>query len=195
MSEELQRCGWTGNDPLLSEYHDHEWGEPCHDDRALFERLTLEAFQAGLSWLLILRKREHFRQAFDGWNVARIAAYGEQDVARLMGDPGIVRNRRKILSTIHNAQCFLDVSARHGSFDRYIWSLVDGAPLSRPAAPTWSAVPAATPESELLSKKLRQRGFKMVGPIMCYSFMQSVGIVNDHVQDCFKTPRPTSDMR
>ncbi|HEY0737481.1 MAG TPA: DNA-3-methyladenine glycosylase I [Herpetosiphonaceae bacterium] len=195
MSEELQRCGWTSTDPLMIEYHDHEWGEPCHDDRALFERLTLEAFQAGLSWLLILRKREHFRRAFDGWDVARIAAYGEQDVERLMNDPGIVRNRRKILSTIHNAQRFLDVSAEHGSFDRYIWSLVDGVPLSRPAAPTWSAVPAATPESEMISKELRRRGFKMVGPIMCYSFMQSAGLVNDHVQDCFKTARPTDDGR
>lgn len=195
MTEEVQRCGWSGNDPLMIDYHDHEWGEPCHDDRALFERLTLEAFQAGLSWLLILRKREHFRQAFDDWNVERIAAYGDEDVARLMNDPGIVRNRLKITSTIHNAQRFLDVSAEHGSFDRYIWSFVDGAPLIRPSAPTWSAVPAATPESEKLSKELRRRGFKMVGPIMCYSFMQSTGMVNDHVQGCFKNQMPASDER
>lgn len=195
MTEELQRCGWSGNDPLMIDYHDHEWGEPCHDDRALFERLTLEAFQAGLSWLLILRKREHFRQAFDGWNVERIAAYGDGDVARLMSDPGIVRNRLKITSTIHNAQRFLEMSAEYGSFDRYIWSFVDGAPLIRPAAPTWSAVPAATPESEKLSKELRRRGFKMVGPIMCYSFMQSIGMVNDHVQGCFKNQLPASGER
>lgn len=192
MSENLTRCGWAGSDPLMIAYHDDEWGQPCHDDRALFERLTLEAFQAGLSWQLILRKREHFRHAFEGWDLERIAAYDDQNVARLMADPGIVRNRLKILSTIHNAQRFLDVSAEHGGFDRYIWSLMDGAPLVRPAAPTWSAVPAATPESAQLSKALRRRGFKMVGPIMCYSFMQSIGMVNDHVQDCFKTQIPAT---
>jgi DNA-3-methyladenine glycosylase I len=190
MSQQPRRCAWAASDPLMLAYHDHEWGEPCHDDQALFERLTLEAFQAGLSWLLILRKREHFRRAFDEWQVERIAEYGSQDVARLLADPGIVRNRRKIESTIHNARCFLELRAEYGSFDRYIWSLVGGAPLLRPAAPTWTAVPAWTAESELMARELRRRGFKMVGPTMCYSFMQSVGMVNDHVQDCFKAPRP-----
>lgn len=195
MSEELQRCGWTGSDPLMIAYHDEEWGETCHDDRELFERLTLEAFQAGLSWQVILRKREHFRRAFDGWDVARIAAYDDRDIERLMADPGIVRNRLKIRSTIHNAQCFLNVNAEYGSFDRYIWSLVDGAPLVDAPTPTWAAVPAATPESERIAKELRRCGFKMVGPIMCYSFMQSIGMVNDHVRDCFKTQMPTTGER
>lgn len=190
MTEDLQRCGWAGNDPLMIAYHDYEWGEPCHDDQALFERLTLEAFQAGLSWLLILRKREHFRRAFDEWDVERIAAYGDQEVERLLSDPGIVRNRLKVASTIRNAQRFLDLRAEYGSFDRYIWSFVDGAPLIRPPAPTWTAVPAATPESDVIARDLRHRGFKMVGPIMCYSFMQSIGMVNDHVQGCFKEPPP-----
>ena len=183
---EPQRCQWTLHDPLLIAYHDEEWGVPCHEDRALFERLTLEAFQAGLSWLLILRKREHFRRAFDQWDVERIAAYTAADVERLLSDPGIIRNRRKIESTIENARRFLEIQAAYGSFDRYIWSLVDQAWQSRPPAAIWSAVPAYTPESESIARELRRRGFKMVGPTMCYSFMQSVGMVNDHVQGCFK---------
>jgi DNA-3-methyladenine glycosylase I len=183
---ELQRCQWTMQDPLLVTYHDEEWGVPCHDDRALFERLTLEAFQAGLSWLLILRKREHFRRAFDEWDVQRIASYTAADVERLLNDPGIIRNRRKIESTIENARRLLEVQAAYGSFDRYIWSLVDGARLAQSPAPIWSAVPAYTPESERIARELRRQGFKMVGPTMCYSFMQSVGMVNDHVQSCFK---------
>ncbi len=166
---------------------------PCHDDQALFERLTLEAFQAGLSWLLILRKRENFRRAFDDWDIQRIAAYGSEDVERLISDRGIVRNRRKIISTIHNAGCFLKIQAEYGSFDRYIWAFVDGAPLRRPSAQVWSAVPAWTPESESIARELRRRGFMMVGPTMCYSFMQSVGMVNDHVQGCFKANLPASD--
>jgi DNA-3-methyladenine glycosylase I len=186
MLDQPQRCDWTLSDPLMIAYHDKEWGVPCHDDQALFERLILEAFQAGLSWLLILRKRENFRRAFHHWDVQRIAAYGPEDVERLMNDPGIVRNRRKITSTIHNANRFLDVQAEYGSFDRYIWSFVDGEPLRRPRETTWSAVPAWTPESEIMARELRRRGFKMVGPTMCYSFMQSIGMVDDHVQRCFK---------
>ncbi|HEX6292355.1 MAG TPA: DNA-3-methyladenine glycosylase I [Herpetosiphonaceae bacterium] len=184
--DQPQRCEWTMRDPLMIAYHDDEWGVPCHNDRALFERLILEAFQAGLSWLLILRKRENFRRAFHEWDVERIAAYDDKDVERLLNDPGIIRNRRKIDSTIHNARRFLDVQAEHGSFDRYIWSFVGGAPLLRPSAPIWSAVPAWTPESDRMARELRRRGFKMVGPTMCYSFMQSVGMVNDHVEHCFK---------
>jgi DNA-3-methyladenine glycosylase I len=183
---EPQRCQWTMCDPLLIAYHDEEWGVPCHDDRALFERLTLEAFQAGLSWLLILRKREHFRRAFEQWDVERIAAYTAADVERLLSDPGIIRNRRKIESTIENARRLLAIQAAYGSFDRYIWSLVDQERQNSLPAALWSAVPAYTPESEHMARELRRQGFKMVGPTMCYSFMQSVGIVNDHVQGCFK---------
>jgi DNA-3-methyladenine glycosylase I len=167
-------------------YHDEEWGVPCHDDDALFERLMLECFQAGLSWLTILRKRENFRRAFDGWDAQRIAAYGPEEVARLMSDPGIVRNRLKIQAAISNANAFLAIRREEGSFDRYVWSFVGGEPLRRPAPPTTQAIPATTAESDALSKDLKRRGFRFVGSTICYAFMQSVGMVNDHVQGCFK---------
>ena len=167
-------------------YHDEEWGVTCHDDDALFERLMLECFQAGLSWLTILRKRENFRRAFDGWDAQRIAAYGPEEVARLMSDPGIVRNRLKIQAAISNANAFLAIRREEGSFDRYVWSFVGGEPLRRPAPPTTQAIPATTAESDALSKDLKRRGFRFVGSTICYAFMQSVGMVNDHVQGCFK---------
>ena len=184
------RCPWAVSSPLMLAYHDHEWGQPCHNDQALFERLVLESFQSGLSWATILHKREHFRQAFDGWDVARIAAYGPDDVTRLMADAGIVRNRRKIEATITNAHGFLAVQAEVGSFDRYLWSFVGGSPLLRPAPPAWDTLPTQTTESQTLARDLRRRGFAFVGPTMCYALMQSVGMVNDHVQGCFLAAPP-----
>ena len=185
----LPRCPWAGTDPLMVAYHDHEWGVPCHDDRELFERLILEGFQAGLSWSTILRKREAFRRAFDGFDPERVAAYGPADVERLLADPGIVRNRLKVAAATRNAQAFLAVRAEAGSFDRYVWSFVCGAPLRRPVPPTWAEVPATTPESDALSKDLKRRGFTFVGSTICYAFMQSVGMVDDHVQGCWRAER------
>jgi DNA-3-methyladenine glycosylase I len=181
-----QRCDWTLRDPLMIAYHDEEWGVPCHDDVALFERLTLEAFQAGLSWLTILRKRENFRRAFDRWDIQRIAAYGPADVERLLGDSGIIRNRQKIDGTIQNARSFLQIQGEWGSFDRYIWSFVGGEPLRGSPRLSWKEIPARTEESDMIAQELRRRGFKFVGSTMIYSFMQSVGMVNDHVQGCFR---------
>jgi DNA-3-methyladenine glycosylase I len=175
---------WGDLDPLMAAYHDGEWGVPCHDDRDLFERLMLEGFQAGLSWATILKKRENFRRAFDGWDAERIATYGPGDIARLMADPGIVRNRLKVEGAVKNARGFLAVREELGSFDRYIRSFVGGAPLERPAPQSWAEVPAKTPEAEAMSKDLRRRGFTFVGPTICYAFMQSVGMVNDHLAGC-----------
>ena len=192
------RCPWAGRDPLMVAYHDREWGVPCHDDRELFERLVLEGFQAGLSWSTILRKRPAFAVAFAGWDVARVAAFGPDDVARLLADPGIVRNRAKVAATIANAAAFRVVQGEWGSFDRYLWSWAwspTGAPAPRPAPATMADVPALTPESTALSKDLRRRGFGFVGPTICYAMMQSVGMVDDHVVGCFRaapegTPTP-----
>lgn len=171
-------------------YHDDEWGVPCYDDQELFERLMLESFQAGLSWSTILNKRQHFRRAFDGWDPERIAAYGDADVARLLADPGIVRNRLKVLGAIRNARAFLEVRREHGSFAAYTWSFVGGAPLQRTSPPASLAeVQARTPESDAMSKALRKRGFTFVGSTICYAFMQSVGMVNDHVEGCFRAVR------
>ncbi|HEV2106683.1 MAG TPA: DNA-3-methyladenine glycosylase I [Thermomicrobiales bacterium] len=184
--DELARCPWAGSDPLYVAYHDEEWGVPCHDDRALFERLVLEGFQAGLSWLTILRKREGFRRAFDGFDPERVAAYGPHDVARLLADASIVRNRAKITASIRNAQAFLAIQAEFGSFDRYVWGFVGGVPLMRPAPPALADVPITTPESDALSKDLKRRGFTFVGSTICYAFMQSIGMVDDHVVGCFR---------
>src|SRR4051794_1811782 len=146
------RCAWAGDDPLMIAYHDQEWGIPCHDDRALFERLMLEGFQAGLSWATILRKREHFRRAFDGWEPERVAAYGDAEVARLLADPGIVRNRLKVLGAIRNAGAFLEVRREYSNFDAYVWSFVGGAPIQRSAPPAdLAAIPSHTVESDALS--------------------------------------------
>ena len=180
-----QRCGWCGDDPLYVNYHDNEWGVPVHDDRRLFEFLILEGAQAGLSWITILRKRENYRRAFDGFDAAKIARYGRHQVARLLGDAGIVRNRLKIEAAINNAQRFLEVQAAFGSFDDYIWRFVDGQPIIN----RWKSlkqVPASTRESDALSEDLKARGFKFVGSTICYAHMQATGMVNDHLASCFR---------
>jgi len=180
------RCPWAGTDPLMVAYHDEEWGTPCHDDRDLFERLILEGFQAGLSWATILRKRAAFRHAFAGFDPERVAAFGPDDTARLLADPGIVRNRLKIAAAIRNAEAFLAVQREHGTFDRYLWTFVDGAPLVRAVPPTRDEIPTRTPESDALSQDLKRRGFAFVGTTICYALMQSVGMVDDHIQGCFR---------
>jgi len=185
MTETRQRCPWAGDDPLYIAYHDQEWGVPSHDDRHLFEMLILEGAQAGLSWITILRKRENYRRAFAGWNVEKIARFGEKDFARLMADEGIVRNRLKIGATLGNAKAFLKVRKEFGSFDRYLWQFVGGAPLHNRRR-TLRDVPAQTAESEALSRDLKKRGFNFVGATICYAFMQAVGMVNDHLASCFR---------
>ncbi len=182
---DVRRCPWPGSDPLYVAYHDLEWGVPEWDDRALYEKLVLDSFQAGLAWITILRKREAFRRAFDGFDPGRIADYGAADVARLMADAGIVRNRAKIEAAVANARCWLDVVASEGSFARSLWAFVDG----RPKVNRWrtlAEVPASTAESLAMSRALRAHGFRFVGPTVCYAFMQAVGMVNDHVVDCFR---------
>ncbi|MGH7318554.1 MAG: DNA-3-methyladenine glycosylase I [Candidatus Rokuibacteriota bacterium] len=179
------RCAWAGKDPLSREYHDREWGVPVHDDRTLFEFLILEGAQAGLSWLTILRKREHYRRAFDGFDPARVAGYREGRVTRLLADPGIVRNRLKVHGAIRNARAFVAVQAEFGSFDRFVWQFVGG----RPKTNAWRSVkelPARTAESDAISQALRRRDFTFVGSTICYAFMQAVGMVNDHTRDCFR---------
>jgi DNA-3-methyladenine glycosylase I len=181
------RCEWAGADPLMVAYHDAEWGVPVHDSAALFERLMLECFQAGLSWAIILRKRETLRTAFDGWDAARVASYDDADIARLLADPGIIRNRAKVNAAIGNARAFLELE-RDGGFRAFVWSFVGGAPIVRSTQPAGLAdLVATTPQSDALSKALKQRGFKFVGSTICYAFMQSVGMVNDHAADCFRT--------
>lgn len=178
------RC-WKTTDPLYIEYHDEEWGVPLHDDRKLFEFLILEGFQAGVSWALILRKRENFRRAFDGFDPVKVSKYTEEDLERLMNDPGILRNRLKIRSAISNAQRFLDVQEEFGSFDMYIWDFVGGKPIKN-GFTSFSEIPSKTEISEAMGKDLKKRGFKFVGPVICYSFMQAVGMVNDHLTHCFR---------
>ncbi len=177
------RCPWAGSDPLYIAYHDREWGVPLHDDRALFEMLVLEGAQAGLSWLTILRKREHYRRAFDGFDPAKVARYTPARVARLLQDPGIVRNRLKVQSAVNNARRFLDVQAAFGSFDAYVWRFVDGRPRVN-AWKTLTDIPARTPDSDRLSADLQHRGFTFVGSTICYAHMQATGMVNDHLVDC-----------
>ena len=179
------RCAWCGSNPLYIVYHDDEWGVPVHDDRRLFEMLILEGAQAGLSWLTILKKRAHYRRAFDGFDVERVAAYSEDDVQRLLADPGIVRNRRKIEAAIRNAQRVMEIREGCGSFDSFIWRYVDHTPRQN----AWNALaelPARTELSDRLSKDLKKRGFSFVGSTICYAFMQAVGLVNDHTVDCFR---------
>jgi DNA-3-methyladenine glycosylase I len=175
-----RRCEWAESDPLLMAYHDDEWGIPVHDDRKLFEMLNLEGAQAGLSWLTILRKRDRYRKAFDGFDARKIARYGAARKAALMKDEGIVRNRLKIEAVVGNARAFLEVQRELGSFDRYIWQFVDGKPLTARAHKTGPA------RSEAMSKDLKARGFRFVGPTICYAFMQAVGMVNDHAPYCSK---------
>jgi DNA-3-methyladenine glycosylase I len=172
-------------------YHDEEWGRPVHDDRVLFEFLTLEGAQAGLSWSTILRKRQAYRSAFEGFDPAKVARYGRPKVRELMGNEGIVRNRLKIQSTIANSQAFLRVQEELGSFDRYIWQFVGGTPVRR-LRRTLRDVPATTPESDAMSRDLKQRGFHFVGSTICYAFMQACGLVDDHLASCFRSSRKTS---
>ncbi|MFN0156553.1 MAG: DNA-3-methyladenine glycosylase I [Bacteroidota bacterium] len=182
------RCHWAGSDPLYIEYHDTEWGVPVHDDRKLFEMLTLEGAQAGLSWITILRKRENYRKAFSNFNAARISRYSGDDIRRLMKNEGIVRNRLKIESTISNARAFLTVQKEFGSFDAYIWQFVNGKPkLNSPGA--MQHVPATSPESDAMSKDLKRRGFRFVGSTICYALMQATGMINDHLVSCFRYRR------
>lgn len=180
-----RRCEWAAADPLLAAYHDREWGVPVHEDGRLFEFLLLEGAQAGLSWRTILRRREGYRKAFAGFDPQRVARYGERDRARLLADAGIIRNRAKIAAAIDNARAFLRVQERFGSFDAYQWNFVDGEPIRN----RWkhaSQIPAFTPLSEAMSRDLAQRGFRFVGPTICYAHMQATGMVNDHVTGCFR---------
>ena len=180
-----ERCPWAGADPLMIGYHDTEWGVPSHDDRHLFEMLLLEGAQAGLSWITILRRREGYRAAFDRFDPRRIARYGEPEVARLLADEGIIRNRLKVRSAIGNARAFLDVQHTEGSFHEYIGSFIGG----RPQVNHWRTprqVPARTPESDAMSRDLKRRGFTFVGSTICYAFMQATGMVNDHLTTCFR---------
>ena len=189
-----QRCSWAGDDALYQQYHDTEWGVPLHDDRRLFEFLILEGAQAGLSWITILRKRENYRAAFDGFDAERIAAYGANKIESLLLDAGIVRNRLKVQAAITNARRFLDVQDEFGSFDRFIWQFVGG----RTRQNRWRSmaeVPASTTESDALSRELKRRGFKFVGPTICYAHMQATGMVNDHTTDCFRHAELLRDER
>ncbi len=181
----MNRCEWSGSDPLYITYHDDEWGVPIHDDRLLFEFLVLEGAQAGLSWLTILKKRENYRLAFDGFDIDRIAKYEETDLKRLLADAGIVRNRLKIESAIKNAQGVLDIQEEYGSLDSYLWRYVDGKPKQN-AWKSMADLPAKTELSEVMSKDLKKRGFNFVGPTICYAFMQAVGMVNDHTTNCYR---------
>ena len=180
------RCPWAGSDPAYLAYHDDEWGVPVHDDRRLFEMLILEGAQAGLSWLTILKKRENYRKAFDGFDCQKIARYGARDVRRLLADPGIVRNRLKIEAAIRNARGTLAIQEEFGSLDAFLWRFVDGRPLQN-AWKSMAELPARTEVSDALGKELKRRGFNFVGSTICYAFMQAVGMVNDHTTDCYRS--------
>lgn len=178
------RCPWAGNTAIYVDYHDNEWGRPVHDDKKLFEMLLLECMQAGLSWITILKKREAYREAFDGFNPEKVARYGDTKFQQLMANEGIVRNRLKILAAINNAQVFLDIAKKHGSFNAMLWKYVDHTPL----VGHWDRIediPATTPLSDRISKDFKKMGFKFVGSTTIYAFMQAVGMVNDHITTCF----------
>jgi len=181
----MKRCGWAEKSDLYRAYHDREWGVPLHDDRRLFEFICLEGAQAGLSWETILNKRENYRRAFDGFDAAKVARYGDKKIAALLADAGIVRNRAKIAAAIGNAQAYLDVRQEFGSFDQYLWRFVNGRTIRNRWA-SLKEIPAQTPEAAAMSKDLKQRGFKFVGPTICYAFMQATGMVNDHELRCFR---------
>lgn len=185
MSGNVCRCAWVSDDPLDMAYHDQEWGVPVHDDIRLFEFLILEGAQAGLSWKTVLRKRESYRAAFDGFAPERVAQYDDRKLAELLANPGIIRNRLKVQAAVQNARSFLAVQEEFGSFDRYIWGFVNGKPIVN-AWQTIEEVPAETVESQAMSKDLRRRGFKFVGSTICYALMQACGLVNDHTVDCFR---------
>jgi DNA-3-methyladenine glycosylase I len=187
----LSRCAWSLAHPLTIIYHDFEWGIPVHDDRRLFEMLLLEGAQAGLNWLTILKKRENYRRALDNFDAKKIARYDARKVRSLLADEGIVRNRLKIAAAVGNARCFLAVKKEFGSFDAYIWRFVGGMPV-RNSPKTPKQIPAASPESLVMSKDLASRGFRFVGPTICYAFMQATGMVNDHTKGCFRHNASTS---
>jgi DNA-3-methyladenine glycosylase I len=179
------RCRWATHSDLEQEYHDSEWGVPNYDDRHLFEMLVLEGAQAGLSWLTVLKKRESYREAFDGFDPVKIAEYDDSKRSELLSNPGIIRNRLKVDATIQNAKVYLALTEKHGSFSNYIWGFVDGRPIINEFK-TLNDVPAETEISKQMSKQLKKDGFKFVGPTICYAFMQAVGMVNDHTTDCFR---------
>lgn len=180
-----ERCDWCAGHELYQQYHDHEWGVPLHDDRLLFEFLILEGAQAGLSWITILKKRDHYRRVYDDFDPIKVAAYGVEKRQALLADAGIVRNRLKVDASIQNAKVFLQLQAECGSFDHYIWSFVDHQPRTNHWR-SMSEVPVSTPESETMSKALKKRGFKFVGPTICYAYMQATGMVNDHLLSCHR---------
>jgi DNA-3-methyladenine glycosylase I len=184
-SRGVKRCGWANGDSLLMRYHDKEWGVPLHNDMKLFEFLILEGAQAGLNWLIILKKRENYRRAFDSFDPVKVAQYSRRDMRRLLSDPGIIRNRQKIAAAIVNAQKFLEVQENFGSFDNYVWQFTSGNPI-RHRFRSSSHVPAKSAESGAMSEDLRRLGFKFVGSTICYAFMQAVGMVNDHTVNCFR---------
>lgn len=185
----MERCGWATSDPLYIAYHDDEWGVPEHDDRKLFEMLILEGAQAGLSWITILKRRDSYRQAFDNFDPATVAAYDDAKAEQLLQDIGIIRNRAKIRSTITNARRYLEIQAEFGSFDRYLWAFVDGQPVLADWT-TLAGVPAKTELSDRISKDLKKRGFSFVGSTIVYAYLQATGVVNDHIQTCFRAPMP-----
>ncbi len=190
----VSRCAWAGTQPAMIAYHDREWGTPVHDDLVLFEFLILEGAQAGLSWSTILNRRENYRAAYRGFDPAKVARFGERDVARLLADDGIIRNKAKIAWSVRNAVAFLAVQRERGSFDAYLWDFVHGTPVvNRPR--TMHDVPARTPLSDALSKDLRVRGFGFVGSTISYAFLQAVGVVNDHAATCFRAPPPAGKRR
>jgi len=185
MKDIIPRCPWCGVDELYTEYHDNEWGIPLHDDKKLFEFLLLESFQAGLSWITILRKRENFRKAFNNFEPKKVAIYDNEKVSNLLQDSGIIRNRAKIEAAINNAKVYLAIQKEYGTFDNYIWQFVDYTPIIN----QWenmSEVPSITEEATIMSKQLKKDGFKFIGPTTCYAFMQATGMVNDHLIDCHK---------
>jgi DNA-3-methyladenine glycosylase I len=186
------RCPWAREDPLMIEYHDKEWGVPVHDDNLLFEFLVLEGAQAGLSWITVLRKRENYKEAFDNFDPVKVASYDEKKVEELMNNSDIIRNHRKIMATVANANAVLEIKNEFGSFDTYIWQFVGGKPIQN----KWKRmedVPSFTAESEKMSKDLKKRSFKFVGPTICYAFIQAVGMVNDHVVGCFRHSKIEND--
>jgi DNA-3-methyladenine glycosylase I len=179
------RCAWPANDKLMIAYHDHEWGVPVHDDRKIFEFMVLDAFQAGLSWSTILKKRENFRAAFDHFEPAKIARYDQNKIDELLQNAGIIRNKAKINATVKNAKAFLEIQKEFGTFDRYIWQFVGGKPIINKWK-TLAEIPAKSAEAEAMSADLKKRGFSFVGPTICYAFMQAAGMVNDHETGCFR---------
>ena len=190
MTNEPNRCAWADNDPLMRAYHDQEWGVPEHDSRALWEKLMLDGFQAGLSWITILRKRDAFRQAFQGFDPAIVARFSAEDVERLLADPGIVRSRAKIEATIGNARAYLAMAEAGEDFSTFVWGMAGGAPILN-TRQNMSEIPAKTSLSEEISAALKKRGFKFVGPVIVYAWMQATGIVNDHVVGCFRREMPS----